>query len=121
MKAIILAGGMARRLRPITNDLPKCLLNVGGKTIIDRQIDSLFREGVEEIIVVTGFKSELVEQHIDFYYPGKKIRVIKNKNYESTGPAYSLWCAGEILGESEIIYLNGDLVTDPQVIKNLIE
>ena len=121
MKAIILAAGMATRLRPVTDNLPKCLLTIGGKTIIRRQVDTLLNEGVEEIFVVTGFRSELVEQHIDFYYPGKKIRVIKNKDYESTGPAYSLWCAGEILGKSETIYLNGDLVSDPRVIKNLIE
>ena len=120
MKAIILAGGMARRLRPITNDLPKCLLNVGGKTILDRQIESLFTEGVEEIIVVTGFKSELLEQHIRLQHPGKDIRAVKNEKYESTGPAYGLWCVKEYLGESEVLYLNGDLVCDHAVIKDLI-
>ena len=120
MKAIILAGGTAQRLKPVTNDLPKCLLNVGGKTIIDRQIESLFVENIEEIIVVTGFKSELLEQHLELNHPGKKIRTIKNAKYESTGPAYGLWCAREHLGKSEIFYLNGDLVSDHNVIKDLM-
>ncbi|MDZ4226374.1 MAG: CDP-glycerol glycerophosphotransferase family protein, partial [Patescibacteria group bacterium] len=120
MKAIILAGGMARRLKPVTDDLPKCLLPVGGKTIIDRQIESLFAESVEEVVVVTGFKSELLEQHIRLNHPNKNIRTVKNEQYETTGPAYSLWRARDILGENETLYLNGDLVCDHAVIKDLI-
>jgi CDP-glycerol glycerophosphotransferase (TagB/SpsB family)/choline kinase len=121
MKAIILAGGMAKRLRPVTNNLPKCLLNVGGKTIIDRQIENLLQEGVEEIILVTGFKSELLEQHIQLHHPSKNIRIIKNELYESTGPAYGLWCAREALGKTDLIYLNGDLVCDHAVIRDIIQ
>lgn len=121
MKAIILAGGMATRLRPITENIPKCLLNVGEKTIIDRQIESLSIEKVDEIIVVTGYKSELLEQHLSLNHSDKKIIVIRNKEFETTGPAYGLWCASEYLGTDTILYMNGDLVCDHAVIRDIIQ
>ncbi len=58
MKAVILAAGLSRRLQQVTNGLPKTLLDFGGRTILDRQIDSLFAANVSEIAIVVGHAQE---------------------------------------------------------------
>ena len=55
MKAIIIAAGISSRLMPITDDKPKCLLEVGGKTIIQRQLEVLKQCGIDDIVVVRGY------------------------------------------------------------------
>ena len=61
-KAVILSAGQGRRLLPLTKNSPKCLLPISGKPIIEWQIDALLASGIEEIIVVTGFQTNLVEK-----------------------------------------------------------
>jgi choline kinase len=60
-RTIILSAGQGRRLLSLTENMPKCLLPVSGKPVIERQIDALLAAGIEEITVVTGFQSSLVE------------------------------------------------------------
>ena len=57
MKAVILAAGVSRRLYPLTYDIPKCLIKVGEKPIINHQLDSLKNSGIDEIIIVVGYHS----------------------------------------------------------------
>ena len=64
MKAVILAAGLGSRLRPITNEVPKCMVPVNGIRIIDKQIDNLLINGVEEIYVVDGYKAEILANHL---------------------------------------------------------
>ena len=60
MKAIILAAGQSIRLRPITNNTPKCLLKINKKTILAYQIDKLIKNNIREIIIVVGFKQKQI-------------------------------------------------------------
>ena len=62
MKAVILAAGVASRLRPLTNDTPKCLLKVGDKSILERTIDNLIKNKISDVIVVTGFLKTMIEE-----------------------------------------------------------
>src|SRR5690606_33717934 len=119
-KAIILAGGVAKRLKPVTNDLPKCMLYVGKESIIQRQIRILLSNNIKEIIIVTGFKSSLLKQHLDLNFKNQNIKIIKNDRYRETGPAYGLWCAREFIGKDDVLYLNGDLICDQKIIKKII-
>jgi len=64
MKAVILAAGVASRLRPLTNNTPKCLLKVGNKSILERTIDNLVKNNIDKIVVVTGFLHKMIE---DFF------------------------------------------------------
>ena len=69
MKAVILAAGVASRLRPLTENTPKCLLQVGDKLILERTIDNLIKNDISEVIVVTGFLKERIEDFLIKNYP----------------------------------------------------
>lgn len=61
MQAIILAAGLGTRLRPITDEVPKCMVSVNGIRIIDKQIDNLHKAGVKDIVVVGGYKADVLK------------------------------------------------------------
>ena len=64
MIGVILAAGMARRLRPLTDDKPKCLLKVGERTLLERTINAMQQAGITEFVVVTGYRGNMIH---DFY------------------------------------------------------
>ena len=64
MKAVILAAGIASRLRPLTDTTPKCLLKIGERCLLERAFDALIQNGFDEFIIVTGYRQQ---QIVDFY------------------------------------------------------
>lgn len=120
MKVIILAAGAAKRLRPLTNNLPKCLLEVGGKAIIDYQMENLRRAGLTDVVVVIGFCGEKIQKHLTDHHPDFQFTFIENENYEKTYPAYGLWLAREYLN-GEVMYLNADVICDPEIIQRVVD
>lgn len=120
MKAVILAAGVASRLRPLTNNTPKCLLKVGDKSILERTIDNLVKNNIREIIVVTGFLREMIEDFLTQNYPKLKFTFIFNEKYDSTNNIYSLWLAkSEMLGY-EMLLMDSDIIFDSRIIGQLI-
>ncbi len=107
MKAIILAAGPGSRLAPYTDDMPKCLLDIGGKTILERVIEALRHNGIEKIVVVRGYRKETVN------YPG--ITYCDNDDFAKTNVLRSLFCAESemdddfVVSYSDIVY-SGDTV-----------
>ncbi|MFH0989155.1 MAG: phosphocholine cytidylyltransferase family protein [bacterium] len=95
MKCIILAAGASRRMRPFTDAQPKCLLKIGGTTLLERTIDNVLAAGVEEFGIVVGYRREQVHQFLKEKYPFQRIRFITNAKFESTNNAYSLLLARE--------------------------
>lgn len=67
MQAIILAAGLGTRLRPITDEVPKCMVPVNGIRIIDKQIDNLHKAGVKDIVIVGGYKADVLKKHLERY------------------------------------------------------
>ena len=61
MKAVILAAGVASRLRPLTENTPKCLLKVNGKTLLERTLDNLIENGISDLLIVTGYLQEMIK------------------------------------------------------------
>jgi len=96
-QAIILAAGNGRRLYPYTKDKPKCLIQMGTKSLIEHQIDTLKTAGIDEIIVVTGHKSKMVKTRL-----GSKVKYVYNRKFATTNNLYSLWCATP--------YIKGDFI-----------
>jgi len=90
MKAVILAAGIASRLKPLTNNTPKCLLKVGEKSILQRTIDNLIKNKITEIVVVTGFLNEMIENFLTENYPEVSFKFLYNAQYDSTNNIYSL-------------------------------
>jgi len=120
MKAIILAAGVASRLRPLTENTPKCLLQVGDKLILKRTIDNLIKNNITEIIVVTGFLRKMIEDYLNQNYQSITFTFIYNEKYDSTNNIYSLWLAkSEILGH-EMLLLDSDIIFDSRIVGQLI-
>ncbi len=122
MKAVILAAGIASRLRPLTDDKPKCLLKIGDRCLLERAIDGLLLHQVDEIIIVTGYLKELIEAFVKTTYPNLSVRFIYNERYASTNNIYSLWLAlPAVLRENEFLLLDSDILYDPEMIRLLQE
>ena len=115
MKAIILAAGRGRRMLPTTKNLPKCLLPVGGKTILEYQLELLRENGISRVIIVVGFAAKKVEK-----IAGNQVTYIYNEHYLSTNSLYSLSLAKNHL-DSDLLLLNSDVLYDREIIRALIE
>ena len=112
MKAMILAGGMGTRLRPLTFSIPKPLLPVGEKPILQKIIEQLREAGVTDLILATGYQAELVRA---FCGDGSKFGVSVTYIHEhqplgTAGPAGAL--KGQIPPSELLLLMNGDLITD---------
>lgn len=119
MKALILAAGEGTRLRPLTADLPKPMLSVAGKTLLQHLINSLKRAHIKEIWILTGWREFIIKDEIG---NGKKLNV--NINYltqeKRLGTAHAIGCARGVLDE-EFICVNGDIVVSHEDIKGIVE
>ncbi len=118
MRALILAGGMAKRLRPTTENIPKCLLEVSGGTILDRQIASMARHGAGSTIV-TGFCAEMIVKHVESSLPYADVDFIFNPEFETTRAGYGLWLGRELFADG-VVYLNGDLVFEDMMTERVL-
>lgn len=120
MKALILAAGLGSRLRPLTDDVPKCMVKVNGVSIIDKQINNLRKGGIKDIFVITGYKAKILENHLKEYHNDLNIKIISNSNYDKTNNMYSLNLANEYLCDSDFIMMNSDVFFEEEVIKELL-
>jgi phosphoenolpyruvate phosphomutase len=119
MKAIILASGVGRRLRPLTDRYPKSLLRVGGKTLIDYQLEALAKHGICDIVITTGHLGKKLEDHVR-KTGAASIQFVHNPEYERTNYIYSLWLTKGLV-DDDIILLHGDLIFDSVLIQKLLE
>lgn len=120
MKAIILASGMATRLRPLSDKDPKPLTEVGGETILSRIYRSLIDNGVKEIVITTGYLEDKIKKFVKNNFSQLKTDFVFNPKYRETNYIYSMWLARNFLRNSDVLYLHGDSFYDPVLIKKLI-
>ena len=112
MKAIILAAGKGTRLKPLTNDKPKCLVPIFGKPLIEYQLEILNNFLFEKTMIISGYKSEKLNY--------LNIHLINNPEYDNTNMLYSLYCArDEIKGDILISY--GDSIYSKDVIQSILK
>ena len=119
MKTVILAAGQGTRLRPITDNVPKCLVDVGGKSILDRQLEQYRKCGVAErdIVVVCGYKKDVLEER----YGNTEIGLVYNSDFGDTNMVYSLMCAEDIFRtEDELIVSYGDIFFTEEVLRKIL-
>ena len=112
MKAIILAAGEGKRLRPLTNNTPKCLVNLFGKSLLQWQIETFRSCQIDDISVVTGYRSELINL--------PRLKIFQNKKFETTNMVESLFCASQELSEQTIVSY-GDIIFEKKVLDKLIQ
>ena len=116
MKALILAAGRGTRLGDIAKSIPKCLIKIGKKTIVEHQIDALKSNNIEDISIVIGHHADKVIEAAR----NKGIKFYINKDYEKTGMLESLFCAKKEMNDSMIL-LYGDVIFKADLIKRLLE
>lgn len=78
MKAVILAAGIASRLRPLTDTTPKCLLKVGERCLLQRAFDALLQNGFREFVIVTGYRQQQIVNFLEAHYPALEVTFIYN-------------------------------------------
>ena len=120
VKSVILSAGQGRRLLPLTEDSPKCLLPISGKTIIEWQLDALLAAGIEKISVVTGFQTGLVETLLQQRYPNRTwINTFFNPFYEVADNLASCWIARSAM-DCDFLLLNGDTIFDTSLLAKVL-
>jgi choline kinase len=119
MKAIILSAGQGSRLGHLVDERPKCLIDFNGRTLLDRQLDTLEANGVHEAVVVTGFHDELVNQAIARRSGGPNVRTIFNPFYKVADNTGSLYMAREELGGDCLVW-NGDTLVSRTLMQRVV-
>lgn len=109
MKAIILAAGSGSRLHPISDNIPKCLVPLGGITLLDFQFQALRSAGIEDMVLVTGCHAEKLKNYA---------RTVHNPNYKTTNMVHSLFCAREEF-RGDLLVLYSDIVYAPDIIQKM--
>ena len=113
MDALILAAGRGTRMGQI--DIPKCLLDIGGTSIINNQIKNFKNAGINRIFIVTVYNSELIHSHLngDFIF-------LHNSDYANTNNLHSVWAAKDSL-DDDFICVYGDLLFHKEILENCIQ
>ena len=118
-KAVILDAGEGRRLRPLTEFAPKCLLRLNGITILEHQLSNLAECGIKKVILVVGYRANQIFQKLTGKNFGLDLNFIQNPVYYKTNTVFSLWLAKNEIKE-DFIYLNGDVVFHKKVLMRLL-
>ena len=128
MIGVILAAGMAKRLRPLTDTMPKCLLKVGGRTLLERIVDAMHQAGISEFVVVTGYRGEMIRDYLTSHFNASKANIFErsaltyhftflhNADYEHNNNIYSLWMAGQVVRGREFLLMDSDILCDPAAV-----
>ena len=120
-KAIILSAGQGRRLSPLTDTRPKCLIELSGKSVLHWQLLHLKAAGLKEVVVVTGFGADAVEDEIaTLALPDLKVRTLFNPFYGLTDNLATCWLAREEM-KGAFLLLNGDTLFEPAIASRLLE
>lgn len=115
MKAIILAAGEGKRMGLETKSKPKCMIDYNGKYLIDHTIFKMESLGIKDIIIVNGYKGNIIENHIS----NPQIKFYKNNEYDSTNMVYSLFCAENEMND-ELVISYSDIIYNEGVLRKVI-
>lgn len=126
MIGVILAAGMAKRLRPLTDTKPKCLLKVGERTLLERTVVAMAAAGISEFVVVTGYRAEQIRDFLDNLvkpeFLGKpRFTYLHNADYKHNNNIYSLWMAGQVVRGKEFLLMDSDILCDPAAVLRIAQ
>jgi len=120
-RAIILSAGQGSRLLPLTEQTPKCLLDLSGRSMLDWQLHALAAAGVGEAVVVTGFREDLVVDALTrITPPGMRVHTLFNPFYKLADNLASCWMVREALLGGTCLILNGDTLFEPDIARRLL-
>jgi NDP-sugar pyrophosphorylase family protein len=119
-RAVILAAGMGSRLRPLTIERPKPLVEVHGTPILHNALRNLASVGVRDVTIIVGYRREVIERSCGNEFAGVRISYIPSAVYDCTGSAYSLWLARAALLQGDALLLEGDVFFERAVLARLL-
>lgn len=114
MKGVILAAGKGSRLNGTAGDKPKCLVEIGGITLLERQIRALEHAGIDDVVVVVGSQADRVRRAC-----GSRVTYVENARFSETNSLYSLWTARALLCDGFVV-LNCDVLFHPALLDDLM-
>lgn len=121
IKAIILAAGVGSRIRPLTDNCPKCLLKIDGKTILEMMLSHIQDCGINDVVFVLGYLQEQIKAYVGTNFPNLNAHFITNEDYAKTNTGFSLMLAMDSIKGSDFVKFDADVVFDKEILKNLIE
>ncbi len=127
MIGVILAAGMAKRLRPLTDTKPKCLLEVGGKTLLERTVRAMQQAGITEFVVVTGYRADQIREFLETRlssstsHTSPRFTFLHNADYEHNNNIFSLWMAMEVVRGKDFLLMDSDILCDPAAVVRIAQ
>ena len=121
MIGVILAAGMAKRLRPLTDTRPKCLLPVAGRTLLERTVDAMHQAGITEFVVVTGYRADQIRDFLSVQCSMFNVQYLHNADYAHNNNIYSLWMAGQVVRGREFLLMDSDILCDPAAVVRIAQ
>lgn len=121
MQAIILAAGMGKRLKELTQDRTKCMVQVNGVALIDRMLHQIESRHLSRIVIVVGYEGEKLMKYIDTLGIRTPIVYVQNPIYDKTNNIYSLALAKDYLCQDDTLLFESDLIFEDAVIDQLLD
>lgn len=120
-KALILVAGLGSRLDPLTQMLPKCMVEVNGTPILINTLNHLAANGFKQVVIVTGYMDFLITSQIGNQFKNMEIIYVKNEIFYKTNNMYSLWLAKEyLIDDNGVLLIEGDLFFEEAVLTRLL-
>lgn len=114
MRAIILAAGQGTRLRPLTDDKPKCMVELAGKPLLHHQVNALRGVGINDIVLVGGYRSDQLQ--------ADGTQLVLNPDYATTNMVGTLFCAEHLMThDDDLLIAYGDIVYEQKVLRSLLD
>lgn len=117
MKAIILAAGMGTRISRFIDERPKCMVDIGGTTLIRYTVDMLKSKGISEIVIAVGYKADCIREELK----DCSVEFVYNPFFDVTNGIASMWFAKDYLDDEETIVMSGDVYLEEEIIDRLIK
>lgn len=122
MKAVILASGLGLRFGDVTENLPKCLIKINGRTLLERQLFSLVKNEIREVSITVGYLDYMIKDYIQSNNLFKELSIsyIYNPIFLETNYIYSIWLARNNIANHDVLLLHGDLVYNDSLLNRLL-
>lgn len=119
-RAVVLVAGTGSRLRPLTNDRPKCLVEVEGRSILARLLERLAGAGITRACLATGHRADALDAHFARHPPPLELSFVANERFATTNNAYSLFTTRAQMGDRGFLLCDGDVLVGPGVVERLL-
>lgn len=122
MKALILNSGTGTRMGKLTEQSPKCMVKLTSNlTILDLQLQNLSSCGIEDIVITTGPFADILKHHLQNHYPHINFTFVHNPDYPTTNYIYSIALASDVLQNSDLLLVHGDLVFEKELLEMMLK